>query len=364
MNILDMLNNFETFESIRDRMLSRLPDDVDKSQTSFSYNMIAPIAYELYNIHIQLQTAVNSQFVDTAESYYLTQLCKERGVQRLLDRPMIIKAFIYETPTSIATDIPLGTTFRNGTETFTITKGVDVNGLYELTSIGKYPITLTETWQPVTFVSIDRIVVNEIIQNGNYTETDEELRARFKVTTEFYPFGGNIGDYQYKIKTDSPEITQVRVVPRKKEWTDHNIEIYLLKQDRFFNENELPAYVSRWQRFIPIDHKPLFFIPKEDTTTQVKVTVLVPPNTNIQETTEEVKSQIILFCAKVLFKEFDKTETTKLYNSQLIIHLLQTIPYIKNIPVLTFNNDVQITFPYNIAPVFALNNISVTVQEG
>ena len=38
--------NQETYEAIRDRMLNRMPNDIDKREGSFVSNMVSPVGFE------------------------------------------------------------------------------------------------------------------------------------------------------------------------------------------------------------------------------------------------------------------------------------------------------------------------------
>lgn len=360
--ILDILSKFETYESIRDRMLSNIPDGINKDEDSFIYNAIAPVAYELYSIHFQLLQTLNSQFVDTASSYYLTQLCKERGCNRLEARPTIISAQIYNGPSDLSLGIPVGTLYRNGTNIFKVTSTPNTLGYYTLESLTKGKLTLEDSWQPVSYTTFDRIQVGTILQEGANDETDAELKARFNLLTTYYPFAGNRGDYQNRIKTIAPDLSHVRVVTRKEEWTDHNVEIYLLKDGQPLSPLELANYKTHFN-FAPVGHLVSYLTPKENTTTTLSIQAQVPLGTSVSEIESQIRYQIRKYTATLL-STFETTETTKLYNAQFIAHLLTNVPSLLNITDLHFNaSDVTVTIPYDTLPVFKEDLISILLVE-
>lgn len=73
----------ETFDSILDRMLTRISDaipEIDIREGSVVYNALAPAAVELQDVYIALDTVLKESFAITQSREYLILRCAERGI--------------------------------------------------------------------------------------------------------------------------------------------------------------------------------------------------------------------------------------------------------------------------------------------
>lgn len=360
--ILNQLAKFETFESILNRMLSNLPEDVDKSKTSFAYNTLAPMAYELYKMHFQMLVSLNSLFVNSAEDFYLSELCLERGCPRLKARPMIIEVMLYDSEGVTLTNVPVGTHLRNGNEVFVVTS--KYNSMYTLESLTKAPIELGSNWEPLDFVEVKFVKLVNITQYGSLLETDEELRERYLNMCMFNPFGGNIGDYKDKIAKLCPEIPYVRIVPRQPEWTDYNVGIYLLNENvGAYKDEELLYYKNLFiSKFVPIDHIIHVASPVLNDSTIVRISVTVPQNTNQEEVADQIRKLLRRY-TKSFVSEWTSTTYIRLFSAKMTMYILENLPYIQNISKLTLDGSTMKTFSYDEFPSLLEENILVTVEE-
>ena len=72
-----MMFEYMTFDKIIHDMLENIPNGLDKREGSVLYNALAPVALELQNAYIEMDTILNLTFVDTTEGIYLTKKCHE-----------------------------------------------------------------------------------------------------------------------------------------------------------------------------------------------------------------------------------------------------------------------------------------------
>ncbi|ADQ06520.1 Baseplate J family protein [Caldicellulosiruptor hydrothermalis 108] len=72
----------ETYESILERMLSKIPDNIDKSEGSFIYDALAPVAAEIAQWIIVLKSLLDKVFVQTTYGEYLDMKAQEFGLER------------------------------------------------------------------------------------------------------------------------------------------------------------------------------------------------------------------------------------------------------------------------------------------
>lgn len=69
-----------TYEDILQRMLDRVPNNMDKREGSIIYDALAPAAIELQLMYIELDVIMNESFADTASREYLIKRASERGI--------------------------------------------------------------------------------------------------------------------------------------------------------------------------------------------------------------------------------------------------------------------------------------------
>lgn len=70
----------QTFDVILQRMLSRVPETMDKRESSPIYAALAPAAVELTSMYIAFDCMLAETFGDTASREYLIRLCADRGI--------------------------------------------------------------------------------------------------------------------------------------------------------------------------------------------------------------------------------------------------------------------------------------------
>ena len=59
------------FDTLMERMLENVSDELDKREGSVIYDAIAPAALELANMYVALDVVMDEVFADTASYYYL-----------------------------------------------------------------------------------------------------------------------------------------------------------------------------------------------------------------------------------------------------------------------------------------------------
>lgn len=73
-----------TYEEILERMLERVPDDMDKREGSLIYDALAPAAIELQIMYIELDVILKETFADNASREFYSdgrqnaELCRKK----------------------------------------------------------------------------------------------------------------------------------------------------------------------------------------------------------------------------------------------------------------------------------------------
>lgn len=220
---LDSTTNTE--EAIRQRMLDRVPSDIDKTEGSYVWDSLAPVAMELVFVSLLAQYVLEMSFAQTSTGSYLTYRAAEHGVIRRAAVAATGKISITGTANST---IPRGLLLATeGDETqdvtsiqFETTESVvlDASGAGEASieavlagTSGNVPaeriVLLLSTNQ-----NVKAIANHESISGGLDEEDDDTLRDRYLEKVRFPGTSGNIADYKQWAKEVSG-VTDVHVIP-------------------------------------------------------------------------------------------------------------------------------------------------------
>jgi uncharacterized phage protein gp47/JayE len=210
----------QTFEAILERMLARLPDDIDKRQGSVVYDLLAPAAAELAQAYIEMDNVLNLGFADTTYGEYLDRRAAEQGLTR---KPAVKATGRLTFSGPEGTVIPVGTrvstegetpiyfvTTTEGTitgGTVTVDAEAEVGGVNGNIDAGKITVVLGDLSGVVTVTN------TEPFTGGIDEETDEELLARYKEKVTRPITSGN--KYQYEAwAKEVPGVADARCYPR------------------------------------------------------------------------------------------------------------------------------------------------------
>lgn len=189
----------ETYDTILDRILARMPDTMDVRESSFLYNASAPIAAELQAMYIALDNILNLTYFDTSDREGKLQRCKERGIDTTLFDATQTISVLETLPTSL--DIPIGTRFNYNDINFTVTEKVS-DGVYRVQceSLGTVG-NITGPVTPIDYINgLDSAEITSIYQWGE-DEADEALiNDAYYASLNSQAFGGNRADYLNKVK--------------------------------------------------------------------------------------------------------------------------------------------------------------------
>lgn len=182
-----------TYETILGRMLDKIPDELDKRESSIIYNALAPAAAELTLLYIEFDIIFNETFGDTASRDYLIRRARERGVVPYSATYAIAKGEF--SPASVA--IPIGSRFSLDDLNFEVTKLIRP-GEYELTceQSGSTGNNVSGTLIPIEYIDgLETAMITSLLVPGDDEESTENIRNRYFETFETSPFAGNEKDY-------------------------------------------------------------------------------------------------------------------------------------------------------------------------
>jgi len=192
----------ETFDAILERMLARLPSDIDKREGSVVYDLLAPAALEFAQAYVEMDNILDLGFAESAYGEYLDRKVAEQG----LTRKAAISATGLLTFTGVeGLEIPTGTRVSTlddlyfvTTETGVITNGtVNVAAEAEIGGAdGNVGVGLITNTDAVELDGINGVTNNDVFSGGVDEETDEQLFARYQERVTRPITSGN--KYQYE----------------------------------------------------------------------------------------------------------------------------------------------------------------------
>ena len=323
------LDEYFDYETILQRMLDRVPTQIDKREGSIIYDALAPAAAELAQMYITLKFNIDLVFADTAPEEYLDRLCNQIGLTRNEATYAIRKGTFYgESDEKM--DVDIGERFTIGDLVFrTIQKMED--GSYEMQceTEGVIGNNITGTLIPVNYIEgLVRAELTDVLIPGEDQESDEALRARYYETTNEQGFGGNIIDYQNKTK----EIAGVGAVKVTPIWNGPGtVKLTILDSDYNKASNVLIENVQKEScpdlsedglGIAPIGH-----VVTVDTVTEVGISITsdvtiseAAQMDNVKQAVEKAINDYFL----QLKKDWEKSETTIIRRSQVETLILNT----------------------------------------
>lgn len=184
----------QTYETILQRMLDKVPNTVDKREGSIIYDALAPAAVELQNMYIALDVILNESFADTQSIDYLVKRAAERGIIRKAATYTVLKG-------EFNIDIPLNSRFSLDELNYVAIEKIST-GVYKMQceTVGIIGNTQLGTLIPIDYINgLETAALTEILIPGEDAEDVETLRARYFNSLDSQAYGGNIADYKEKV---------------------------------------------------------------------------------------------------------------------------------------------------------------------
>ncbi|MDN8592016.1 baseplate J/gp47 family protein [Paenibacillus sp. 11B] len=201
------------YEAILQRMLDRVPDDLDKRPGSIIYDSLAPAAAEFAQMNIDLSAGDDLYNVDTATGEYLTEGAAEWGVNRKQATFAVRKGTFLDS-NGVGIDVAIGSRFFIEDLNYVVKERVSL-GVYKVTAetagvVGNAPFG---SMLPVEYINdLATATLSDILVPGEDEETDDQLRERFFIEINEQPFGGNVADYRQMIRA-LDGVGAVRITP-------------------------------------------------------------------------------------------------------------------------------------------------------
>ena len=237
-----------THEDILERMLARVPDNMDKREGSLIWDTHSPTAIELKILYMELDRIIQESYGDTASREFLILLCRERGIQPYQATKAILKGVF--TPAAVEVS---GQRFNIGDINYIVRDRI-ADGEYqvECETAGVIGNQYLGSMVPIGYIDgLQTAELAKLLIPGEDEEGTEELRKRYLSSFDAKAFGGNLRDYLEKVNAlpgvGSTKVTRVwngdirpaEMIPSDtiKAWYENNIGL-------------LPEEVSAWLKVV------------------------------------------------------------------------------------------------------------------
>lgn len=189
-----------TFDFILQRMLTRVPDDIDKREGSIIYDALAPTAAELAQLYIEIGSNLNLSYADTATGERLDRRTMEFGVNREAATKARRRG-VFNASVDVLMDVPVGSRFSGGGLNYTVMERLSLGTfIMECETAGVVGNQYFGALLPIDYISgLSNAQLADVLVAGEDSETDDALRARYFTALSEQPFGGNVADYKLKI---------------------------------------------------------------------------------------------------------------------------------------------------------------------
>ena len=184
-----------TYETIRDRMLARVPDRFDKREGSVIWDTHSPAAIELQILYLELDNIVKEAYGDSASREYLILRCRERGIAPRQATHAVLKGVFVPADIEVS-----GQRFNIGDRNYVVTERI-ADGEYRVRceSPGRVGNQYLGNMIPVEYIQgLQTAELTELLIPGEDEEETEELRSRYFDSFDDHAFGGNRTDYLEK----------------------------------------------------------------------------------------------------------------------------------------------------------------------
>lgn len=287
----------ENTKTILKRMLSKINSIYDKSEGSFFYDLLSPVAIELNTLKEKISTMFDSCFADTATKSDLDRICKTVGIYR----KMASNASGYVTIKGISgAKIVKGEYVSCGlinfafTESTTVPESGEIKVLVQCVSTGTIGnvdagsiVNFPKTLEGLTSVTNENAFIN-----GYAEETDEELRERYYLKARTPSTSGNKNHYVLWSR-EVVGVGDAKCVPR---WNGRGtVKVVIINSNKKGADNTLVKAVADYieeQRPIGAD---VTVVSATEVPITVNVKIILNSEYDLSTVTETIKTEIDLY---------------------------------------------------------------------
>ncbi|GAK11407.1 LOW QUALITY PROTEIN: phage baseplate [Geomicrobium sp. JCM 19039] len=292
----------ETFPVIMERMLERLPDDLDKREGSIIWKALAASAVEQAQAYIWMDIVLEQIFADTASGEFLDRRAGEVGVERNSATRAIRRA-------SFNTAVEEGERFLLRTKTFILLLS-QVEMHVECETVGTAGNAFIEG-QPMLPVDnipgLESAVIGEVLIPGQSEESDESLFERYQTRARREAASANKAHYKQWLKKHQG-VGQARVFPLAD--GDGTVSVVILNADNGPASQELVEAAQEYIDPVPRmgeGQAPVGALATvrsaEVHTVDISANVALTSGYDIEDAEEEIQGALVEFFRSIAFND-------------------------------------------------------------
>lgn len=202
----------QTHEVILDRILNRIPDDMDKREGSIAWDMSSPEAMEFAVLYAELDNIIKNSHATTAEREYLKLICADRGITPIAATYAELEAIF--TP-ALDTSVLIGKRFNINELNYVVTDVIsETQGTYKIQceTAGEVGNKYLGSMLPIEYIDgLETAKIIRVLVPGEDEEDTESLRSRYLASFDDKGFAGNRADYISKVES-LPGIGSCKVI--------------------------------------------------------------------------------------------------------------------------------------------------------
>lgn len=189
-----------TDDFLRERMLARIPEKMDKRPSALIYDTIEPAANELAILYIELEYLIKNSYGDSASREFLILLCRDRGISPDPATKAVLRGQF--DPEGLV--VP-GQRFNLGEMNYVFTGRhvEDAEGGWEVEceKEGAVGNQYMGKLIPMDYIAgLKTAELTEVLIPGRNEEDTDSLRQRYFDSFDQQAFGGNRADYLAKVR--------------------------------------------------------------------------------------------------------------------------------------------------------------------
>lgn len=189
-----------TDDFLRERMLARIPDGLDKRPSAIIWDTVEATANELAILYVELEYLILNSYGDTAAREFLILLCKDRGLSPDPATKAVLRGKF--VPDNL---VAVGQRFNIGEMNYVFTgkKILDEEGGWEVQceTEGTAGNQYLGRMVPMDYIAgLETAELTEVLIPGEDEEETEHLRQRYFDSFDKQAFGGNRADYLAKVR--------------------------------------------------------------------------------------------------------------------------------------------------------------------
>lgn len=315
----------QTFETILQRMLDRIPNDLDKREGSIIYDALAPAAAELAQAYIEMDTVLNLALSDTTSGEYLTRRAADFGVFRKLATKARRKGMFFDS-TSNGLDVPIGSRYSIDRLNYKVVERITLGQfILECETDGSLGNQPSGALIPIEYIDGLAVAeINEILTPGEDDETDQSLLERLLFRARNAATSGNA----YHYKQWALEVTGVGDAVVLPLWDGPGtVKVVLLGTDKKSPSSGVvdaaEAYINQMRPILAGD---LTVEGAVEVPIDISVTIQLASGVVLEDVKQQIETAVSVYLETLAFKD-------PLVRSTRIANLLLDIP-----PIIDYEN--------------------------